>query len=118
MGEPKDAAFASRWGSAAMETDLDLSVIPYLPCCFYFHRLGRGQGIYFLSDMLIIFCLLFFFSFDFSVRSRVLRRLSTGNVILYFHSCGIVGIQMAMIKLNCMLNVELFSFVRQFLKTM
>lgn len=69
VGEPKDAAFASRWGSAAMETDLDLSVIPYLPCCFYFHRLGRGQGIYFLSDMLIIFLFtlfIFFFSWFFS----------------------------------------------------
>lgn len=29
VGEPEDAVFASRWGSAAMETDLDLSVIHY-----------------------------------------------------------------------------------------
>lgn len=67
MGEPKDAAFASRWGSAAMETNLDLSVIHYL-LCFIFIVFGRGQGIYFFSDTLIFFLfthfLFFFFVFS------------------------------------------------------
>lgn len=62
MGEPKDAAFASRWGSAAMETNLDLSVIHYL-LCFIFIVFGRGQGIYFFSDTLI--CLFTHFLFFF-----------------------------------------------------
>lgn len=49
VGEPKDAAFASCWGSAAMETDLDLSVIHYLLCCFIFNVSVEGREYIFLA---------------------------------------------------------------------
>lgn len=46
MGEPKDAAFASRWGSAAMETNLDLSVI-IIYCVLFLKSWSRAGNIFF-----------------------------------------------------------------------
>lgn len=115
MGELRDAAFASCWRSAALETKqiwtwvCSCSII-YCVDCFIF-KSGWGQGIYiFLATHSILsYCLLFFsvffLFFKFSVQSYVPRCPGTGNVLiffdvlLYFHSCGIVGIMTVMIKL-------------------
>lgn len=80
--------------------------------CWLFHfcflKSGWGQGIsYFFSDSLN-FCLLVFFSVSFIFLIVIFSTFiyvsccpGTGNVffcfdVLYFHSCGIVGIMMVM----------------------
>lgn len=112
MGECRDAAFASCWVSAAMETKqiwtwvCSCSII-YCVDCFIF-KSGWGQGIsIFFSNSLnfeILFTVLFSVFLkkkkkcQYSHMSLAVLVLEMFLDVLYFHSCGIVGIMMVIIK--------------------
>lgn len=113
MGELSDAAVGGGRGVAAMETKqiwtwvCSCSII-YCVDCFIFTS-GPGQGIIFFSNSTSfegfffvycsVQCLFFFLSFQYSHMSFAVPVLEMCLDVLYFHSCGIVGIMMVMIKL-------------------
>lgn len=129
MGELRDAAFASCWGSAAMETKqiwtwvCSCSIIYCVDCFIFKSGWGQGISIFFSNSLNFLFTVLFsvfffffFFNFQYSHMSLAVLVLEMFLDVLYFHSCGIVGIMMVMVKLahpllfmNCMLNVS-FGF--------
>lgn len=76
------------------EADLDPSVLAfcYLPCCFIC-KYGRGQGIsIFLSRLNELLSRFVYPRFQFSAQPEICCFARFFSDILYFHSCGIVGI--------------------------
>lgn len=112
MGECRDAAFASCWGSAAMETKQIWTWVcscSIIYCVVLFLSLVEGREyLFFLATHWILrFCLLFFSvsffkkkkNFSTVIMSLAVLVLEMFLDVLYFHSCGIVGIMMVKIKL-------------------
>lgn len=95
-------------------TDLDLCVLMfhYLLCwLFYFYVWLRAGNIYFFSDSLnfeiflftvlfTVFLFLFLFIFQYSRMFLAVLVLEMFLDVLYFHSCGIVGIMMMMMVIK------------------
>lgn len=80
MGELRDAAFASCWGSAAMETKqiwtwvCSCSIIYCVDCFIFKSGWGQGISIFFSNSLKFLFTVLFnvFFFFFFLIFSTVI----------------------------------------------
>lgn len=109
MGELRDAAFASFWGRAAIETKqiwtwvCSCSIIYCVDCFILSLVEGREYLLFFF--FFLEFCILFLLSFLF--RFLIFSTVVCPSLswywkcfwnVLYFHSCGIVGIMMVVIK--------------------
>lgn len=88
MGELRDAAFASCWGSAAMETKqiwtwvCSCSIIYCVDCFIFKSGWGRGISIFFLATHhIFVYCSFVSFIVLISVQSCVPRCPGTGNVV-------------------------------------
>lgn len=106
----RDAAFASCWESAAMETKqiwtwvCSCSIIYCVDCFIFKSGWGQGISIFFSNSLnfwVFVYCSFqcLFLSFQYSHMSLAVLVLEMFLDVLYFHSCGIVGIMMVMIKL-------------------
>lgn len=105
MGELRNAAFASCWRSAAMETKQIWTWVfscSFIYCFFYYYYYSkvwlRAGNIYFFSNLLnfefLLFFSVYFFSIFFSTVtcSLLFWYLKCFLDVLCFHSRGIVGI--------------------------